>query len=386
MRLLHTGDWHLGRIFYGRHLTEDQAYVLEHQFFQIIKDQKIDGILLSGDVFDRSVPPVEAVELWDAFITKLSKDYHIPLYAISGNHDGPERLEIGRSLLEQSAIHIWGTPERSMAPLIVPNRDGDVAICPMPFSEPRRISVALSSRIGDVTDVFNYNAMYNQWSEHLLRQIPKDMRRIALCHAFVAGGEVGGSERALTVGGTETVHPSIFSDFHYTALGHLHGSQRAGADTIRYSGSLLKYSFDEWKQEKSFTIVDMDAKGNVALDYIPVEYKRDVVVLEGYFEDLLHNENLQQAHKNDYVQVQLLDRTPILDGMAKLRKLYPYCMCLELVGRMEQHDMPQFEGSYKNLNERQLFSQFAEAVWKEPLTKEENTYIDKLWDTIIKEE
>ena len=411
MRFLHTADWHLGRIFYGQYLTDDQAYVLEHQFFTILKEEKIDGILLAGDVFDRAVPPIEAIELWDSIITRLAMDYKVPLFVVSGNHDGAERLEVGRSMLSESGIHIWGSPHHALHPFEFEGADGRVAICPMPFSEPRRIGDALGlssnesksvdtdmvddtlfSYVDDkdqeavALNLHNYDQMYQAWSDYLYKQVPKRMRSIAISHAFVMGGEVGGSERTLSVGGSEQVNPRVFKDFHYTALGHLHGPQRMGADQIRYSGSPLKYSFDEYGQKKSFTIIDMDTKGSVDISTIPVEAKRDVVILEGYFEDLLNNKELQAKHKDDYVQARLLDTMPIMDGMARLRQVYPRCMTIELVGRVATPVAVMGDVVFKELNERQLFNQFAENVWKKPLTEEEQSYIDSVWDRIIKED
>lgn len=454
MRFLHTADWHLGRIFYGQYLTDDQAHVLENQFFSILKDEKIDGILLAGDVFDRAVPPIEAIELWDSIITRLAMDYKVPLFVVSGNHDGAERLEVGRSMLSQSGIHIWGSPHHALQPFEFEGVDGKVAICPMPFSEPRRVGDALGfvtpslettqylENVGetesktkakskrskskkasvdvvedslfaavDMVDektaaietskgvtqdlvahnesglnLHNYDQMYQAWSNHLRNQVPKGMRSIAISHAFVMGGDVGGSERTLSIGGSEQVSPQVFKDFHYTALGHLHGPQRMGADYIRYSGSPLKYSFDEHAQKKSFTIIDMDAKGKVDISTIPVEAKRDVVILEGYFEDLLNNKELQAKHKDDYVQARLLDTMPIMDGMAKLRQVYHRCMTIDLVGRVATPMADMDEAVFKELNERELFNQFAETVWKEPLTEREQQYINSVWDRILKED
>ena len=411
MRFLHTADWHLGRIFYGQYLTDDQAYVLEHQFFTILKEEKIDGILLAGDVFDRAVPPIEAIELWDSIITRLAMDYKVPLFVVSGNHDGAERLEVGRSMLSESGIHIWGSPHHALQPFEFEGADGRVAICPMPFSEPRRIGDALGlnsseskpvdtdtaedtlfSYVDDkaqeavALNLHNYDQMYQAWSDYLYKQVPKRMRSIAISHAFVMGGEVGGSERTLSVGGSEQVSPHVFKNFHYTALGHLHGPQRMGADHIRYSGSPLKYSFDEHEQKKSFTIIDMDTKGKVDISTIPVEAKRDVVVLEGYFEDLLNNTALQTKHKDDYVQARLLDTMPIMDGMAKLRQVYHRCMTIELAGRIAIPVVDMGDAVFKELNERELFNQFAETVWKDPLTEREQQYINSVWDRILKED
>ena len=454
MRFLHTADWHLGRIFYGQYLTDDQAHVLENQFFSILKDEKIDGILLAGDIFDRAVPPIEAIELWDSIITRLAMDYKVPLFVVSGNHDGAERLEVGRSMLSRSGIHIWGSPHHALQPFEFEGADGKVAICPMPFSEPRRIGDALGfatpslettqylENVGEIEsktkakskrskskkasvnvveeslfagvdmadekiaaietskgvtqdlvahnesglNLHNYDQMYQAWSNHLRNQVPKGMRSIAISHAFVMGGDVGGSERTLSIGGSEQVSPQVFKDFQYTALGHLHGPQRMGADYIRYSGSPLKYSFDEHTQKKSFTIIDMNAKGNVDISTIPVEAKRDVVILEGYFEDLLNNKELQAKHKEDYVQARLLDTMPIMDGMAKLRQVYHRCMTIDLVGRVAAPIADMGDAVFKELNERELFNQFAETVWKEPLTEREQQYINSVWDRILKED
>ena len=456
MRFLHTADWHLGRIFYGQYLTDDQAHVLENQFFTILKDEKIDGILLAGDIFDRAVPPIEAIELWDSIITRLAMDYKVPLFVVSGNHDGAERLEVGRSMLSRSGIHIWGSPHHALQPYEFEGADGKVAICPMPFSEPRRIGDALGlgsannslqtiqslenaidadtktkakskrskskkasvdiiedslfasvdmadTNLADVEtndvvtqdldrnnettlNLHNYDQMYQAWSNHLRTQVPKGMRSIAISHAFVMGGEICESERTLSIGGSEQVSPQVFKDFHYTALGHLHGPQRMGADYIRYSGSPLKYSFDEHTQKKSFTIIDMDAKGKVDISTIPVEAKRDVVILEGYFEDLLNNKKLQAKHKDDYVQARLLDTMPIMDGMAKLRQVYHRCMTIDLAGRVAAPVADMGDAVFKELNERQLFNQFAETVWKEPLTEREQQYINSVWDRILKED
>ncbi|MDU2930727.1 MAG: exonuclease SbcCD subunit D C-terminal domain-containing protein, partial [Veillonella sp.] len=415
-----------------------------------------DGILLAGDIFDRAVPPIEAIELWDSIITRLAMDYKVPLFVVSGNHDGAERLEVGRSMLSRSGIHIWGSPHHALQPFEFEGADGKVAICPMPFSEPRRIGDALglgsannslqtiqslenaidadtktkakskrskskkasvdiiedslfaSVDMADINladvetndvvtqdldrnnettlNLHNYDQMYQAWSNHLRTQVPKGMRSIAISHAFVMGGEICESERTLSIGGSEQVSPQVFKDFHYTALGHLHGPQRMGADYIRYSGSPLKYSFDEHAQKKSFTIIDMDAKGKVDISTIPVEAKRDVVILEGYFEDLLNNKELQAKHKDDYVQARLLDTMPIMDGMAKLRQVYHRCMTIDLVGRVATPMADMDEAVFKELNERELFNQFAETVWKEPLTEREQQYINSVWDRILKED
>ena len=393
MRILHTGDWHLGRIFYARHLTNDQAYVLEHQFFKLLKDAKIDAVVIAGDVFDRAVPPVEAVELWDMVITKLALDYKIPTLVIGGNHDSAERLDMGRDLYSRSHVHVWGRMDRSLEPLYLEDGYGEIAFCPMPFTEPRTVltnlleTVPAKQRLDEWQNLaVAYGETYAAWADYLRSLVPQGMRTVGMAHTMVAGSITSESERPLVIGGTANVGVDVFAPFNYTALGHIHRPQRMGADNIRYSGSLLKYSFDEHMQKKSFTIIDMDTKGNVDINTIPVEAKRDVVILEGYFEDLLNDKALQAKHRDDYVQARLLDTMPIMDGMAKLRQVYHRCMTIELVGRVAGPITEMGDAVFKELNERQLFNQFAETVWKEPLTEKEQQYIDSVWDRILKED
>lgn len=385
MRILHTADWHLGRIFYAHHLTDDQAYVLEHQFFQIIKEEKIDVVIIAGDVFDRSVPPVEAVQLWDLVITKLAVEYRVPTIVIAGNHDGVERLEVGRHVLASMGLHIVGSPEEKGKPIVISDAWGDISFCPMPYVEPAVIRDVLS-RENSAACTMDYNELYALWIQNYLQAIPASQRRVAIAHAFVTGGVLGGSERTLAVGGTENINNHLFDAYQYTALGHLHGPQTVGSHRIRYSGSLLKYSFDEYQQEKSFSIIDMDENGEVTVSLIPIEPKHDVVVVEGYLDAILQDRTLHAQHENDYVLVQLLNEAPVIDGMARLRNVLPHVMAMELTGRMAKDEAVDTDTIYGKLDERQLFAQFAETVWKEPLTREQETYINQIWDLIVKEE
>lgn len=367
MRILHTADWHLGRLFYGTHLTEDQAYVLENQFYKVLQEESIDAILISGDVYDRAVPPVEAVELWDSVISKLGLDLKIPTIVISGNHDNGVRLEMGRRLLEQSKIYLRGHVNHGLEPILLEDSYGPVAFAPIPFGEEQEgyIEVALEKS--------------------------KDYeRKIALSHAFVAGGVESSSERPLLVGGAGAIHPQVFQGFNYTALGHLHRPQRAGHEMIRYSGSLLPYSFDEvsaktYGHDKSFTIVDMDKSGNCTLSYVPIESKRQLVIIEGFFEDLMKDETIHKKYANDYVLVRLLDGVPIIDGMARLRKVFPMAVALELVGRISEGRESFHETPFYKMNEEDLFKQFIHYVRQSPLTEEEDMLMKKVWHEARKE-
>ena len=450
MRILHTADWHLGRLFYNEHLTTDQAHVLEHQFFPLLKEEKIDLVVLSGDVFDRSVPPIEAIELWDSVLHRLAFTEKIPMVAISGNHDSGPRLAMGRSAWETHGIHLLGHAHQGMKPITFQDAHGQLDVWALPYGEVRDIQIELN-RVGivgetiestmnvgsskpskkrrvkcesadlfaslndesitnldnssyiDNTDISSIDTVendiridtnkynmtiadaYQQWAAYATSRSQR-YRSLCLAHAFVAGGAESESERPLLVGGSGQVPTTVFKDFHYTALGHLHKPQRIGSDHIRYSGSLLTYSFDEAGYSKSFTIVDMDGKGATTISEIPIVGRRQFVSLTGYFDDLLANESLHSQHHNDYVEIRLLDTAPVVDGMRRLRKVFPYCMRLELVGRMEVVRDATGAKRFKELNERDLFAQFAKEARNEELSQEELDYMEGLWHRVLREE
>ena len=450
MRILHTADWHLGRLFYNEHLTTDQAHVLEHQFFPLLKEEKIDLVVLSGDVFDRSVPPIEAIELWDSVLHRLAFTEKIPMVAISGNHDSGPRLAMGRSAWETQGIHLLGHAHQGMQPITFQDAYGQLDVWALPYGEVRDIQTELN-RVGivgetiestmnvgsskpskkhrvkcesadlfaslsdesitnlnnssyiDNTDISSIDTVendiridtnkynwtiadaYEHWSSYATSR-SQGHRSLCLAHAFVAGGAESESERPLLVGGSGQVPTTVFKDFHYTALGHLHKPQRIGADHIRYSGSLLTYSFDEVGYSKSFTIVDMDGKGSTTISEIPIVGRRQFVSLTGYFDDLLADESLHSQHHNDYVEVRLLDTAPVVDGMRRLRKVFPYCMRLELVGRMEVVRDTTGAKRFKELNERDLFAQFAKEARNEELSQEELVYMEGLWQRVLRED
>ena len=450
MRILHTADWHLGRLFYNEHLTTDQAHVLEHQFFPLLKEEKIDLVVLSGDVFDRSVPPIEAIELWDSVLHRLAFTEKIPMVAISGNHDSGPRLAMGRSAWETQGIHLLGHAHQGMQPITFQDAYGQLDVWALPYGEVRDMQHELQrqgignevaeftkdiksdtsskkrSTQGESADLFaslsdeditnldygsykdnanisnidsvendipvdanKYNMTiadaYQQWASYATSR-SQGRRSLCLSHAFVAGGAESESERPLLVGGSGQVPTTVFKDFHYTALGHLHKPQRIGADHIRYSGSLLTYSFDEVGYSKSFTIVDMDGKGSTTISEIPIVGRRQFVSLTGYFDDLLADESLHSQHHNDYVEVRLLDTAPVVDGMRRLRKVFPCCMRLELVGRMEVVRDTTGAKRFKELNERDLFAQFAKEARNEELSQEELAYMEGLWQRVLRED
>ena len=412
MRILHTADWHLGRLFYNEHLTTDQAHVLEHQFFSVLKDENIDLVVLSGDVFDRSVPPIEAIELWDSVLHRLAFTEKIPMVVISGNHDSGPRLAMGRSAWETHGIYLLGQAHQGMNPILFQDGHGQLDVWALPYGEVRDMQSALNRQgvvnsdnssykgndeisvvgtaecaLGVDTNKYNWTIAdaYEHWS-YYAKRCSKGHRSLCMAHAFVAGGAESESERPLLVGGSGQVPTTVFKDFTYTALGHLHRPQRIGVDHIRYSGSLLTYSFDEVGYSKSFTIVDIDGKGATTISEIPIVGRRQFVRLTGYFDDLLADESLHTRHHNDYVEVRLLDTAPVVDGMRRLRKVFPYCMRLELVGRMEVVQDITGAKRFKELNERDLFAQFAKEARNEELSQKELEYMEGLWHRVLREE
>ena len=412
MRILHTADWHLGRLFYNEHLTTDQAYVLDHQFFPLLKEEQIDLVVLSGDVFDRSVPPIEAIELWDSVLHRLAFSENIPLVAISGNHDSGPRLAMGHSAWETHGIHLLGHAHQGINPISFQDAYGQLDVWALPYGEVRDMQSALNRQgvvnsdnssykgndeisvvgtaecaLGVDTNKYNWTIAdaYEHWS-YYAKRCSKGHRSLCMAHAFVAGGAESESERPLLVGGSGQVPTTVFKDFTYTALGHLHRPQRIGVDHIRYSGSLLTYSFDEVGYSKSFTIVDIDGKGATTISEIPIVGRRQFVSLTGYFDDLLADESLHTRHHNDYVEVRLLDTAPVVDGMRRLRKVFPYCMRLELVGRMEVVRDTTGAKRFKELNEKDLFAQFAKEARNEELSQKELEYMEGLWHRVLREE
>ena len=261
MRILHTSDWHLGKLFEGHHLTDDQAFILD-DFVQVARDSKPDAIIIAGDLYDRSVPPQEAVTLFNDVLNRIIGDLKIPTIAIAGNHDSAERIEFGSELLRSSGLILTGHP-LSKSLLTLDDTHGPVDFIPIPFATPEALRSALREAGSDASLQGFSAAMQRQVDEAL--QQSKSSRKVAIAHAFVTGGHTSESERDLQVGGTGDVAAQVFDPFVYTALGHLHRPQWIDAkrrgEAIRYSGSLLPYSFSEIDQPKSVTLVELGAEG-----------------------------------------------------------------------------------------------------------------------------
>ena len=364
MRILHTSDWHLGRIFHGVHLTEDQSHVLD-KFVALVSEAKPDVVLISGDIYDRSVPPTEAVYLLDETVSRILMDHKVPVIIIAGNHDSPERLGFGTRIMARQGLHVIGHVGKTLAPIPIADAHGDVYFCPLPYVEPPVVREKLG-----LSSACDHNLAMSSLISHMVSQVPQASRRVALAHAFVAGGQESESERPLSIGGACTVDSACFTPFHYVALGHLHSPQDAGGKHIRYAGSLMKYSFAEADHQKSVTLADIDGAGGVTLEQIALSPRREVRCLEGLLQDILSGPQNGESTE-DYLMVTLKDSGAILDPMGKLREVYPNVLHIDRPHLTDCGELRGPTGDHRRISELDLFSSFFAQVTGEALSEEQ---------------
>ena len=318
MRLLHTADWHLGRIFYGASLIDDQAVALDG-FCALAVDLRPDAIVVAGDVYDRSVPPAEAVALLDETLTRLVTDVGVPVVVIAGNHDSPGRLAFGSRLLAHRGLHVVGPIDANPMGLGVATSAGPARMWALPHADPQEVACAL----GDECVRGHEAAMAAMLARFRAATLAGE-RHVVVAHAFVTGGRASESERPLSVGGTAQVGSSLFGGFDYVALGHLHRPQSLAGSRIRYSGSLLKYSFDEHDHHKSVTLVEIGDRGKLQTQEYELPLRRDVRKVSGHLRDLLATP--PAAGRDDYLWADLLDELPVPSPLERLRAIYPNVM------------------------------------------------------------
>lgn len=361
MRILHTSDWHLGRIFCGVHLTSDQEYVLEN-LLDVIKDGGIDAVVIAGDVFDRAVPPVDAVNLLDDVLNRIVFGLKKPVIAIAGNHDSPDRLAFGSKFFTQHGLHVFGQAGPQADTVTLEDRYGEVLFCPIPYAEAPFVRDALSDE--GITG-------HEEAMDALVRRAEAACagygRRVAVAHAFVAGGQASESERPLSVGGTAEVPVGLFSSFNYTALGHLHRPQKFTGGVV-YSGSLLKYSFDEANHRKSAAIAELDGLGVVTLETVDLKPRRDVRILRGRLEELMQAADKDRG-REDYVKAVLTDEGALFDAMRKLRQAYPNALEIEREFLTAQGNVKGVSGDWRRFTDLELFCDFYAQVTGKPLAE-----------------
>ncbi|MEK3979343.1 exonuclease SbcCD subunit D [Psychrobacillus sp. FSL K6-2836] len=374
MKFFHTADWHLGKLVQGVYMTEDQRVVLQ-QFLQAIDIEKPDAVIIAGDLYDRAVPPTDAVHLLDELFEEIVLKRKTPLLSIAGNHDSPGRLNFGSNLMKETGLHIVGQLSRNIQSVILNDTYGEVHFHLVPYADPSQVRYLLEEET-----INTHNQAMKKVIQSIEEKMDKTKRHVFIGHAFVTphGQEeenTSDSERPLAIGGAEYVDASLFLPFHYTALGHLHQAHYVLNETIRYSGSPLKYSISEEHHKKGFFIVEMDAEGNTTVDKRLLEPIRDMRTVEGFLKDIL-----KQPVSEDYVFVKLLDDTPILSPMEQIRTVYPNAMHVERkafqliglqekqeVGRTKKDEFTLFRSFYTEVSGKEA-SEETEQIFKDVLT------------------
>ncbi|EAZ87794.1 exonuclease SbcCD subunit D [Lysinibacillus fusiformis] len=380
MKIFHTADWHLGKLVQGVYMTEDQQYILQ-QFIQAIDEEKPDVIIIAGDLYDRSMPPIEAVNLLNDILAKIVLEKKIPVLAVAGNHDSAGRLNFGSRLMRDSGLYIKGQFTKDPAPIIINDSHGEVHFHLVPFAEPTTIR-----SIFEEESIRSHHDAMQKIIEHITAGMDTNKRNIFVGHAFVTkyGEEeanTSDSERPLSIGGSDCVNAALFKPFHYTALGHLHKAHFVLNETIRYAGSPLKYSLSEHLHEKGFLIVDLDEQGNSTVTKRKFMPRRDLRVVEGQLEDLL-----MLPPSDDYVFVRLTDATSVSSPMERIRTVFPHAMHVERkILRQEKPSELQVVEAEK-LEDIDLFrSFFTDIIGIQPDEDTERLFTEMLQELLDKE-
>ena len=327
MKWIHLSDLHLGKRVNGFSMVEDQAYILK-EILEIVRREEPQGVLIAGDVYDKTVPSAEAVGMLDDFLVSLSR-LGPQVFLISGNHDSPERLAFGGRLMEQSGVHLAPVYDGNPCRFTLQDAHGPVDVFLLPFLKPVHVR-----RFFPEETIESYTDALRVAIDHL--GVEEGRRNVLVTHQFVTGAARCESEE-LSVGGSDNVDASVFAPFDYVALGHIHGPQQVGKPTIRYCGTPLKYSFSEANHEKSVAVVEMEEKGNVSIRTIPLTPLRDLREIRGSYEEVtLRDFYKGKDFREDYLHIILTDEEDIPDGAAKLRLIYPNLMKLSYDNRRTQ--------------------------------------------------
>jgi exonuclease SbcD len=368
MKFIHTSDWHIGRQFHNVSLLEDQRYVLD-QLVEHIERESVDAVVIAGDIYDRSVPPSAAVELLDDVLNKICTDLGVPVLIIPGNHDGAERLRFGSRQLSKAGLHIIGELSQITDPVIVKGLGFDVSFYGIPYNHPETVRNYFG------IDASTYDDAHSFLVEQINAAKSNETLNVLISHCFVDGGDESDSERPLSIGGADQVSYEPFAVFDYVALGHLHSPQYKGELHIRYSGSILKYSFSEQRQQKGVTLVEMDSTGIKSINHLSLIPLRDMRIVEGEINTILEQGKVD-PNNEDYLLIRLTDRHAILDPMGKLRQVYPNVLHLEKPGMLETEGQQVSRDKLKR-GELEMFRDFFVQVSGRELTPEQDEAVKK---------
>ena len=369
MKFAHIADLHIGKRVHDFSMLEDQRYILE-EMLRIFDEEKVDGVLIAGDVYDKTVPSAEAVQVFDDFITKLAK-MEMPIYMISGNHDSAERLAFGAQLFENNGVYISPVYEGEVKKVEVEDVYGTVNIWLLPFLKPATVRHALQRE--DINTYEDGVVAALQGCE-----IDTEQRNILVAHQFVTGADRSDSEET-SVGGLDNVSAEVFEDFDYVALGHIHRAQKMGREALRYSGTPLKYSFSEADHKKSVTIVELLEKGRVEIHVVPLVPRRDMRKMRGTYMEVTARDAYTEENKMDYLQITLTDEEDVPGALQKLRTVYSNLMRLEYDNaRTRENREVQAVEAQEQKSELELFEEFYELLNNESMKDEQVEFVEKL--------
>lgn len=356
MKILHTADWHLGKILNGVSLIDDQKYIIR-QIIEIVKQEEVDALIIAGDLYDRAIPAVEAIALLNDALYDLNVSLKIPIFAVSGNHDSPERLAFGSAWYEANNFYLAS----KLTGNIVPIHWENLQIWLLPYHDMYMVQALFPNK-----NIQNFDDAMAALMAEIKQQQDPNKHQICVAHAFVAGGTPSDSERSLSVGNVDRVSLPLFDHFDYVALGHLHRPHALKSEHIHYSGSPLQYSFSEANEQKSVKIITFDTFGSMNVKEIGLNPLRPLSVVEGYLDDLLQKEGDILEH---YVKVRLLDEGALIEPMAKLKQHFPYILELERIKkRLPQQQQKEFQEIIRQ-DATSLFQQFFQYTTGNELTR-----------------
>lgn len=376
MKLIHLSDLHLGKRVNEFSMLEDQQYILT-EILQIIDREAPDAVLIAGDVYDKSVPSAEAVGLLDEFLVDLSRR-ELQVFVISGNHDSPERMAFGGRLMERSGVHLAPVYDGRVTPFTLSDGYGPVKVYLLPFVKPSHVRRCFPDR-----EIASYTDALSVAIEAM--EVDEAERNVLVTHQFVTGAARCDSEE-ISVGGTDNVDAAVFAPFDYVALGHIHGPQQVGRETVRYCGTPLKYSFSEAGQQKSVTVVELGEKGSVAVRTVPLTPLRDLAELRGTYQELTFRGFYEgTSYQRDYVHITLTDEEDIPDAVSKLRIIYPNLMKLDYDNQRTRAGIV-LEGAEdaQRRSPLELLEEFYEKQNGQPMGQEQRSFarawMERIWE------
>ena len=376
MKFVHLSDLHLGKRVNGYSMIEDQKYILL-KILNVIDEQKAEAVVIAGDVYDKPIPPTEAVQLFDDFLFRLV-ERNLQILVISGNHDSPERIAFGSRFMDKSGVHMSQVYNGKNDLVELKDKYGKVNFYMLPFVKPSNVR-----RFFEDEEINTYTDAVRVAVSHM--NVNKKARNVIITHQFVTGAQRSESE-TIAVGGTDNVDSYVFDDFDYVALGHIHGPQNVGKNTVRYCGTPLKYSFSEISHKKSVTVVEMKEKGNVKVSTVKLTPKLDMREIKGTYEELTFKKNYENTNTEDYLHIILTDEEDVADAVAKLRCVYPNLMKLDYDNTRTRNSLAltQAEETEKK-SDTELLSEFFEKQNGKPLSDEQLEYAANLFEQIKEE-